>query len=95
MVFSLALSSSTERPVRSGTAGLGSMAHFAAIFSMREFTTFALEYKHGNGRRGHLFGFQASLHDFVRKAEFHSLVCVHPGFGIHEVRELGTGKAPS
>ena len=44
MVFSLALSSSTERPVRSGTAGLGSMAHFAAIFSMREFTTFALEY---------------------------------------------------
>ena len=47
MVFSLALSSSTERPVRSGTAGLGSMAHFAAIFSMREFTTFALDYSMG------------------------------------------------
>ena len=44
MVFSLALSSSTERPVRSGTVGFGAMAHFAAIFSMREFTTFALEY---------------------------------------------------
>ena len=48
--------------------------------------------QHGNGRRGYLFGFRVSLHDFVRKAEFHSLVCVHPSFGIHEVRELGTGK---
>ena len=48
--------------------------------------------QHGNGRRGYLFGFRVSLHDFVRKAEFHSLVCVHPSFDIHEVRELGTGQ---
>jgi len=46
--------------------------------------------QHANGRRGYLFGFRVSLHDFVRKAEFHSLVCVHPCFRIHEMRQFCT-----
>ena len=35
--------------------------------------------------------FRAS-HDFVRKAEFHSLVCIHPCFSVHQVRQPGTGQ---
>ena len=94
MVFSLALSSSTERPVRSGTAGLGSMAHFAAIFSMREFTTFALEYSTETVGDSHVLGLIGTAHDPVRKAEFNSLVGIHPCFRIHEVRELCTRQVP-
>nr|DAG18602.1 MAG TPA: hypothetical protein [Caudoviricetes sp.] len=48
--------------------------------------------QHGNSRCWYIFRFRVSLHDSVCKAEFHSLICVHPSFGIHEVRELGTGK---
>ena len=33
------------------------------------------------------------LQNVIRKAKFNGLVRIHPGFGIHEVGQLGAGKA--
>nr|DAZ85297.1 MAG TPA: hypothetical protein [Caudoviricetes sp.] len=48
---------------------------------------------HADLRHGDFIRSGRALHNFICKAEFDGLVCIHPSFRIHEMGELGAGQA--
>nr|DAG02517.1 MAG TPA: hypothetical protein [Siphoviridae sp. ctneY2] len=47
--------------------------------------------QHGDCGGFHIFGIAGTLDDLISKAEFHGLVCIHPGFSVHKVGQLCAG----
>ena len=47
---------------------------------------------HGDRRLGVIVGYLLTGEHIVYEAELHSLVCVHPRFGIHQMGDLRTGE---